>query len=159
MSVRQDTTKQLKALAESAGKVDAALITTGSGTITVELDLRDPDRHSAVLEEIRASGPFSDLHAVATSLSNGLSELDEQLALLELGQSESRAIMRSAQPQLEEGAVEYWEAELTPGSVSIARYRKADEAPDRERQGVPMLHRQLSRLADELAGALEDTSS
>jgi hypothetical protein len=159
MSVRQDTTMKLKALAEVAEKVEAALITTGSGTIAVELELRDPDRHSAVLEEIRASGPFSDLQTVATSLSNGLGELDEQLALLELEQTESRAIMRSAQPLVEEGAVEYWEAELTPGSVSIARYRKADEAPDRERQGVPMLHRSLSRLADELASALEETSS
>ena len=101
---------------------------------------------------------MSSSSAPVSSSASRLSELDEQLALLELEPSESRAIMRSAQPLVEDGAVEYWEAELKPGSVSIARYRKADEAPDRERQGVPMLHRSLSRLADELDSALENTA-
>lgn len=127
-----------------------------AGPMLVEIELRDSDRYSSIVDELRIGGPFIDIQAAAQALSRPMAELNDELALIEYDAAGGLAVLRSAVPLQEPEAVEYWEAQIYPGLMRMARYRKEHAAADREQQGVPMLHRSLATLAEELAATLAD---
>jgi hypothetical protein len=78
--------------------------------------------------------------------------------VVEVDTHDQQAIVRSAEPEQDEAGVTYWEAVVRPDETRLNRYHKAHVEPDREAVVEPMTHKEIGRLAGQLADAVAGTA-
>ncbi len=167
MTIGKQLIEQLRQLADGAiaAPAEGAPLIVAGEPAHAELTFFDRDRYSVALHELAigsSRGVPADtrayLSATAAEVARRLSFLEEPLAVWELDGAEGMAQLRSTPPLREGGEVSYWEVTLTASqpSARAARYRWAPGMPEREVVAYPATFALLGRMADALAGALEE---
>lgn len=136
-------------------------INKGSGTIeaagdgaSVSVDVEQSERYAVGVRGItvRPHQPIEDVRGAADRIVDGAQELGEPLAVVEA--DKDRAIVRSAEPEADEGGVTYWEADVRSDETSLHRYRKEHDAIEREVVTEPLPHRTVGKIAEQLADSM-----
>jgi hypothetical protein len=150
-----------------------ALVAEGTDTQDIEImigplrvKMGDLDRYSATLEGLAldsAVRPSPDarayLSARAAALTQGLSFLEEPLAVWELDAGEGYAQLRSNPPQRDGETITYWEVALSCAeqpSLRVARYQWRPDMLEREVLPYPATFSMMGRMANALVAAMQE---
>lgn len=150
-----------------------ALVAEGTDTQDIEImigplrvNMGDLDRYSATLEGLALDAvvpPGVDKRAYlsgrAAALTQGLSFLEEPLAVWELDVSQGYAQLRSNPPMREGETVTYWEAALTCNEqpcLRLTRYQWRPDLPERQILPYPATFSMMGRMADALVAAMQE---
>lgn len=136
---------------QGAGTIEAA----GDGA-SVSVDVEQSERYAVGVRgiSVRPQQPIDDVRGAADRIVNGVSDLGEPLAVVEA--DDDRSIVRSAEPDQDEGGVTYWEADVRSDETSLHRYRKQHDAIEREIVTEPLPHRAVGRIAEQLADSMNN---
>jgi hypothetical protein len=121
----------------------------------VSVDAAGCDRYAVGVRgvTVRPAQPVSDVGGAAERMAEQVDAFD-RLRVVEYDAPEQQAILRSAEPERDEGGVTYWEASVKPDGTSMQRYHKAHHEPDRRLVAEPVTHRDIGRLVDQVVGAV-----
>lgn len=150
-----------------------ALVAEGTDTQDIEImigplrvNMGDLDRYSATLEGLALDVAVpSDvdkrayLSRRAAALVQGLSFLEEPLAVWELDAGQGYMQLRSNPPLREGEQISYWEVALTcheQPTVRLARYQWRPDMPERQILPYPATFSMMGRMADALFAALQE---
>jgi hypothetical protein len=142
-----------RARAKRGDSAEPISVHVSRGGAELDVDITDADRLGVLTTAIkvtRKSAPSGDEAALvgqSNELIRRVTYLQESFALIELERARSRAVLRSANPQVDGDSIQYYEAVLEGGrSATIKRYRF--ERTGRTRRVVP------ANLSTETAGRL-----
>ncbi len=147
--------KLAEQLRKAQGQGEVSVEAQGDG-VTVVVDMDHCDRSSGGIRQItvKPDVPLPNVGRTAEQIADHIGVIDP-LRVVEVEGGEGRAILRTAEPESDEGGVTYWEATVTPDATTLQRFHKEHSEPDRTVVDEPLLHRELGSLVDELAEALE----
>ena len=133
-----------------------AIVSVDAGGASVAVDVEQSERYAVGVRgvTVRPAQPGGDVHEIAERIVAGVTDLDGPLTVVEVDRKGGQAIVRSAQPEADEGGVSYWEADVRADETSLRRYRKEHSAPDREAVTEPLMHGAVGRVAEQLADAV-----
>lgn len=149
-----------------------ALVAEGTDTQDIEImigplrvNMGDLDRYSATLEGLALDAVVPSnvdkrayLSSCAAALVQGLSFLEEPLAVWELDAQQGYLQLRSNPPQREGEQINYWEVALNCSeqpTVQLARYQWRPGMPERQVLPYPATFSMMGRMADALVAALQ----
>ena len=134
---------------------DHTSVQTNDGDVSVTIDIEHCERYAVGIQGIHVApaAPSADVAETAERIAQQVDAI-EQLRVIEVDRREGKAILRSTEPEADEGGTTYWEATVQPRETTLNRYHKAHTEPDRQRVVEPITHRQLGELADQLADAV-----
>lgn len=134
---------------------DHTSVQTNDEEVSVTIDIERCERYAIGIQgiHIAPAAPRADVAETADRIAKQVDAI-EHLRVIEFDQREGKAILRTAEPEADEGGITYWEATVQPVETTLNRYHKAHTEPDRQRVVEPITHRQLGELADQLADAV-----
>ena len=143
-----------KQLRDAVGSEHTAVDATGDGA-SVSVDVEHCERYAVGVRGIRVTPaePVEDVRDTAERIARDVDTVD-RLQVVEVDTREGQAILRSAEPEADEGGVTYWEATVKPDETALNRYHKAHAEPDRQAVVEPVTHREVGQLADQLVDAI-----
>jgi len=132
------------------------VVTVDGGDVTVSVDVEQSERYAVGVRgiQVKPQQPSHNVRDTADRIVEQVQALDGPLTVIECDSAGGRAIVRSAEPETDERAVHYWEADVQRDGTSLHRYRKDHDAPDREVVAEPMKHATAGRVAEQLADAV-----
>ena len=122
---------------------------------SVSVDVERCERYAVGVRDlqVRPADPVTDVGGAAERIVDQVDTI-EPLKVVEFDAREQQAILRSAEPEADEGGVTYWEAAVRPDETTLHRFHKAHDAPDREVVVEPMTHGDIGKLADQIVDAV-----
>ncbi len=147
--------KELRAnLRDAAGRENTTVDANKDG-VSVSVDAEACDKYAIGVRgvRVRPSEAAPDVGEAAERIARNVDVIDP-LRVVEYDAPQQEAILRSAEPETDEGGITYWEATVKPDETSVERYHKDHRQPDRQRVVEPLTHRDLGELADQIADAL-----
>lgn len=140
-------------IGQGAGTVGVA----GDG-VTVDVEVEQSERYAVGVRGItvKPAQLNGDVRGIAERIAEGVQVLGDPLRVVECDPAGGQAIVRSAEPETDEGGVTYWEADVRGNGTALHRYRKDHSQPDREIVTEPLPHTVVGKIAEQLADALED---
>ena len=134
----------------------------GEGVVSVEVDgasvsvdLENCERYAVGVRglRVRPTDPLADVGDAAERIVQNVDAI-EPLKVVEFDAPEQQAILRSAEPESDEGGVTYWEAAVKPDETTLHHFHKSHAEPDRAVVVEPITHGEVGRLADQLVDAI-----
>lgn len=147
--------KELRAkLRDAAGRENTTVDANKDG-VSVSVDAEACDKYAIGVRgvRVRPSEAVTDVGDAAERIARNVDVIDP-LRVVEYDAPQQEAILRSTEPETDEGGITYWEATVKPDETSVERYHKDHRQPDRQRVVEPLTHRDLGELADQIADAL-----
>ncbi len=143
-----------EALKRGIGQEHVTIDAGGDGA-SIAVDAESVDRYAVGIRglHVRPTEPVNDVGEAAERIARGVDVIDP-LRVIEYDVPQQEAILRSAQPEADEGGVTYWEATVKPGETSVQRYHKSHSEPERQTVVEPVMHRDAGKLADQIVDAL-----
>lgn len=141
-------------LRQNTGKNEGQVTVIGDGA-SVIVDVEHSERYAVGVRgvTVRPHQPIADVRDAAERISQHVTDLDGDLAVVEFDSRQEQAIVRSAQPQTDEAGVTYWEADVRADETTLRRYRKDHDAPDREAVTEPLMHNTVGRVVEQIVDA------
>ena len=141
-------------LRDAVGREHITVGASGDG-IDVAVDVEHCERYAVGVRglHVTPAEPVADVQEAAERIAQHVDTID-RLQVVEFDAPEGQAILRSAEPESDEGGVTYWEATVKPDETTLHHYHKAHHQPDREVVVEPITHREVGELADQLVDAL-----
>ena len=122
---------------------------------SVSVDVERCERYAVGVRGLRVTPaePVKDVGDAAERIAQQVDAI-EPLRVVEVDAREGKAIVRSADPETDEGGVTYWEATVKPDETELHRFHKDHFQPDREVVVEPITHGEVGRLADQIVDAI-----
>ncbi|WP_026369181.1 hypothetical protein [Kallotenue papyrolyticum] len=126
---------------------------------TVVVEVEACERYAVGLRGMTVAPlvPVPDVRRMAEQIVQRVHALDEALCVVEQDAALGRAIVRSAQPERDQGGVAYWEVDVQPAALTLRRYHKAHSAPERTVETAPLPYARLGQVAEQLVEAVART--
>lgn len=141
-----------KALVDELRKGTAGPVEVQDEGLRATADVVGSGPYGAELRGLRIEGGAADPAAASDAVIERVNYLPERLEALEV--EPERGILRTARDQVKNG--EYYELEVTGGSVDLGRYRYDAEQGARARVPENFGHRLIERLVDDFAEVLQE---
>jgi hypothetical protein len=143
-------------LRQQIGQGAGSVSVDGDG-VTVNVDVEQCERYASGVRGIQVTPaqPGGDVRGVAERIVEGVTAIGDPLAIVECEPRAGQAIVRSAEPETDEGGVTYWEADVRQDGTSLHRYRKDHSQPEREVITEPLPHGAVGKIAEQLADAVK----
>lgn len=159
MSLSSQLSTELKRLNGHAGPKIATIGLNADDGVVVSVDVSAADVMSCAVREIRVNVPalvdagFDALKTWAESLSKRITYLLENIGPLELDEDSGQILIRSRQPNDQDGAKQFYEILLQSsanGNFTLRRYESRKGAPARTQVDFHLTHEVLKKLAIDL---------
>lgn len=142
-------------LRDAAGRENTTVDASKDG-VSVSVDAEACDKYATGVRgvRVRPAEAVTDVGDAAERIAEHVDAID-RLRVVEYDAPQQEAILRSAEPETDEGGITYWEATVKPDETSVQRYHKDHGRPDREAVVEPLTHRNLGELADQIVEAMD----
>jgi hypothetical protein len=166
MTLHEQINQSLAGLKGMSSDVPNTVGWSADGGPAVEVDFTAVDSLGCAFRELRISAdelknvPFDILKAWAARLCDKVTYLLEHIGPLEMDADAQTVLARSTPPSKEPDQTAFYEILVkAPGTLSLRRYTRPAQSPDRRAIDVRITHEVLVKLVHDLVAAIPEAAA